>query len=200
VSEPEQVPGERLAAEHEQASAQVAQLEREFAAIVDSASGGASGGDDEHDPEGATVAFERQHVAALLERARSHLAAIEAAKRKISAGTYEICDVCGDPIGKDRLSARPASLTCVRCAQSRRSLTGLAVRDHRSRTVLITGPGPASLFVGLGNETEGVRVRPAVMVGQHCTGLARPVSESTLADLAACNGKTRHRNREASRG
>jgi RNA polymerase-binding transcription factor DksA len=122
VSQPEQTPQGRLAAEHDQASAQVAQLEREFAAIVDSASGGASGGDDEHDPEGATVAFERQHLAALLERARSHLAAIEAAQRKVSAGTYGICDVCGNPIGEERLRARPASLTCVRCAQSRRSL------------------------------------------------------------------------------
>lgn len=157
MSEPEQGPRERLAAEHEQASAQVAQLEREFAAIVDSASGGATGGDDEHDPEGATVAFERQHVAALLERARSHLAAIEAATRKISAGTYEICDVCGDPIGKDRLSARPASLTCVRCAQSRRSLTGLAARDHRSRTVLITGRGqlPYSSVSGMRPRASG---------------------------------------------
>lgn len=200
MDQPEQTPQGRLAAEHEQASAQAAQLEREFAAIVDSASGGASGGDDEHDPEGATVAFERQHVAALLERARSHLAAIEAAKHKISAGTYEMCDVCGGPIGKDRLSARPASLTCVRCAQSRRTLTGLAAHDHHSRAVSITWPVPSSLFVSLGNEAEGIRVRPAVMVGQHCTSLARPVSESTLADLAACNGKTRHRNREASRG
>jgi RNA polymerase-binding transcription factor DksA len=200
VGQSEQTPQGRLAAEHERASAQVAQLEREFAAIVDSASGGASGGDDEHDPEGATVAFERQHVAALLDRARSHLSAIEAAKRKISAGTYEICDVCGDPIGKERLSARPASLTCVRCAQSRRSLTGLPARGHRLARGIDYLAEPASLFVGLGNETEGIRMRPAVMVGQHCTGLARPVSESTLADLAACNGKTRHRNREAPRG
>jgi RNA polymerase-binding transcription factor DksA len=98
----------------------VGELEHEFAGIVESTSAGASGGDDEHDPEGATVAFERQHVAALLERARAHLAAIEAAQRKITAGTYGLCDVCGEPIGEARLDARPASLTCVRCAVSRR--------------------------------------------------------------------------------
>ena len=111
---------ERLESERAAAVRQVGELEREFAAIVESASEGASGGDDEHDPEGATVAFERQHVAALLQRARAHLAAVEAAERKIAAGTYGQCDVCGDAIGDDRLSARPASLTCVRCAKSRR--------------------------------------------------------------------------------
>ena len=85
-------------------------------AIVASTSEGSAGGDDEHDPEGATVAFERQHVAALAAQARGHLAEIDAALRKIDSGTYEICDMCGGPIGAERLAARPASLICVRCA------------------------------------------------------------------------------------
>jgi DnaK suppressor protein len=94
----------------------IADLEREFGGIVASAAEGSSGGDDEHDPEGATVAFERQHVAALLSQARSRLAAVEAATRKLEAGTYGQCDVCGEPIGAERLAARPTALTCVRCA------------------------------------------------------------------------------------
>ena len=57
--------------------------------------------------------------AALLEQAREHLAAIEAAARKLDAGTYDRCDVCGKPIGAERLAARPAALTCVRCAARR---------------------------------------------------------------------------------
>ncbi len=102
--------------DRDQTLAQVAQLEREFAGIVASAADGSAGGDDEHDPEGATVAFERQHVAALLDRARAHLAAIEAAGRKLDAGRYEICDRCGGPIGAERLAARPAAVLCIRCA------------------------------------------------------------------------------------
>jgi DnaK suppressor protein len=98
---------------------QVAQLEREFAAIVASTSDGSAGGDDEHDPEGATVAFERQHIAALLAQARAQVAAIDAALRKLDAGRYEICDICGGQIGAERLAARPAALTCVRCAGRR---------------------------------------------------------------------------------
>jgi RNA polymerase-binding transcription factor DksA len=106
----------RLQAARSEALRQIAELEREFAGIVASAADGASGGDDEHDPEGATVAFERQHIAALLGQARAHLAAIDAAARKLEAGSYGQCDTCGGPIGAARLAARPAALTCVRCA------------------------------------------------------------------------------------
>ena len=111
---------DRLTAEREQTLNWLAELERELTAIVTSASEGSAGGDDEHDPEGATVAFERQHVAALAAQVRDHLAAIDAAVRKIDSDIYEICDICGGPIGGERLAARPASLICVRCARTRR--------------------------------------------------------------------------------
>jgi DnaK suppressor protein len=118
----EQTPPEsRLNSDRERALGQIAELEREFTAIAASAADGSAGGDDEHDPEGATVAFERQHVAALLVQARAHLEAIDAALRKVGAGVYEICDLCGGPIGAERLAARPAALTCVRCAAKRRA-------------------------------------------------------------------------------
>jgi RNA polymerase-binding transcription factor len=110
----------RLAADRDQTLERLAELEREFAAIVTSTSEGSAGGDDEHDPEGATVAFERQHIAALAAQAREHLAAIDAALKKIDSGIYEICDICGGQIGEERLAARPASLICVRCAARRR--------------------------------------------------------------------------------
>ena len=105
--------------DHDQTRARIAELDREFSAIVASARDGSAGGDDEHDPEGATVAFERQHVAALLAQAREHLAEIEAALGKVESGRYEICDICGGQIGAERLAARPAALICVRCARAR---------------------------------------------------------------------------------
>ena len=55
-----------LAAAQERALARLASLEREFGGIVAAARD--VGTDDEHDPEGATLAFERQHVAALAGR------------------------------------------------------------------------------------------------------------------------------------
>ena len=111
-------PRELLLAERAGALRRVAALEREFTALAEAAS--AAGTDDEHDPEGATLAFERQHTAALLETAREQAAAVDAALLRLAAGGYGLCDRCGRPIGAERLAARPAALTCIRCAGSRR--------------------------------------------------------------------------------
>jgi RNA polymerase-binding transcription factor DksA len=105
---------EVLAAERARAVRRAAALQREFAQLADAASAG--GTDDEHDPEGATLAFERQHTAALLEQAREQVTAIDVALERLAEGRYGRCGRCGQPIGEDRLAARPAALTCVRCA------------------------------------------------------------------------------------
>lgn len=73
--------------------------------------------DDEHDPEGATIAFERSQVGALVGQARRHLAEIDAAVARVEAGTYGTCEVCGGPIGEGRLEARPVARTCIACAR-----------------------------------------------------------------------------------
>ena len=109
---------EVLLAEQARAQQRVAALEREFAGLAEAAS--SAGTDDEHDPEGATLAFERQHAAALLETTREQVAAIDAALQRLAAGRYGVCDRCGRPIGEGRLAARPSAPTCIQCAGSRR--------------------------------------------------------------------------------
>ena len=74
--------------------------------------------DDEHDPEGATVGFERAQISALLERAQAQLAEIDAALQRVSDGTYAACEVCGEPIPDRRLAAQPAARRCIACAGS----------------------------------------------------------------------------------
>ena len=110
----------RLNTDRDETLRRIAGLNRDFAAIVAATSDGAAGGDDEHDPEGATVAFEREHIAALRAQAQEHLAVIDTALGKVDSGRYGICDICGGPIGRERLAARPASATCIHCARSRR--------------------------------------------------------------------------------
>jgi DnaK suppressor protein len=110
---------ELLLAARERARRRAAVLDREFAAVAEAAS--APGTDDEHDPEGATLAFERQHTAALLAQALDQVADIDAAIGRLDDGTYGICARCGQPVGEDRLAARPATATCVRCAATRGS-------------------------------------------------------------------------------
>src|SRR4029077_17421159 len=105
---------EVLRGERERARDRVAALEREFAGLAEAAS--AAGTDDEHDREGATLRCERQHAAALLEAAREQVAAVDAALRRLDEGRYGVCERCGQPIGAERMAARPAAATCVRCA------------------------------------------------------------------------------------
>jgi DnaK suppressor protein len=100
--------------EHAAALTQIAALTREFDGVVEASR--TSNADDEHDPEGATIAFERQQVAALLEQARRRLADVEAALARREAGGYGRCETCGRPIAAERLAARPAARTCITCA------------------------------------------------------------------------------------
>jgi RNA polymerase-binding transcription factor len=75
--------------------------------------------DDEHDPEGVTIAFERAQVAGLLALATEELQALDAATARIAAGTYGVCARCDLPIGPERLEALPATTTCIRCASAK---------------------------------------------------------------------------------
>ncbi|MCW2497628.1 TraR/DksA C4-type zinc finger protein [Jatrophihabitans sp.] len=76
----------------------------------------ASNGDDEHDPEGSTIAFEAAQLETLRERAGEHLDEIDLAIERLDKGTYGICERCEQPIGAARLAALPAARLCVRCA------------------------------------------------------------------------------------
>ncbi|GEL99497.1 TraR/DksA family transcriptional regulator [Cellulomonas terrae] len=89
-------------------------LRGEHDAVVDASRD--SNADDEHDPEGATIAFERAQVDALVRDALARLESVDDALRRIDDGTYGICTVCGDRIAPGRLEVRPTATTCVACA------------------------------------------------------------------------------------
>ncbi|WP_407939592.1 TraR/DksA family transcriptional regulator [Motilibacter aurantiacus] len=92
----------------------MAALTRDFGGIVEAAADANT--DDEHDPEGATIAFERAQVSALLEQARQRLQELEGALARIDGGAYGRCEVCGEQIPAARLAVRPSARTCVGCA------------------------------------------------------------------------------------
>ena len=103
-----------LAAERERTLAQIESLAADHADVIESSQLVAT--DDEHDPEGATIAFERARIDALLTQARDQLLAIGRAEQRIATGSYGECERCGRPIGAERLAARPTAETCVSCA------------------------------------------------------------------------------------
>jgi len=98
----------------DEADAHVAGLDAELRGLFDASR--SSNADDEHDPEGATIAFERAQLTAVLEAARRRLADLDLALRRFDAGTYGVCERCAGPIPAERLAARPAARTCVGCA------------------------------------------------------------------------------------
>lgn len=71
--------------------------------------------DDEHDPDG-TTAYERAQFISMADAARLRLAEIDAALVALAHGTYGLCQVCGGPIGEERLDALPGTTRCVGCA------------------------------------------------------------------------------------
>ena len=75
-----------------------------------------SNADDEHDPEGATIAFERSQLTSMSRQLMQRLAEVDVALTRVAAGTYGVCTACGEAIAPGRLRARPAAALCIDCA------------------------------------------------------------------------------------
>ena len=106
---------QRLEEERRSTLERLSSLEADFGGIVAASEG--SNADDEHDPEGATIAFERSQVSTLVRQAQRHLQEIEAALQRVEDGSYGRCESCGEAIGKGRLQAFPRATLCVTCKQ-----------------------------------------------------------------------------------
>jgi DnaK suppressor protein len=70
---------------------------------------------DEESGEGGTMNVERERDLALSAQAQTAIEEIDRALAKIDAGTYGICEQCGQPIPKARLKALPYAALCVAC-------------------------------------------------------------------------------------
>ncbi len=75
-----------------------------------------SNADDEHDPEGATIGFERAQLDATIASTAEQVARLRGALERIAAGTYGVCEVCGQAIPAARLAVRPDATRCVQHA------------------------------------------------------------------------------------
>ncbi|PKW16918.1 TraR/DksA family transcriptional regulator [Saccharopolyspora spinosa] len=106
-----------LAEERASAMARVEALQRHLESIGEVSTW--TGTDDEHDPEGATLAYERAQVQSLLADVRRELDELERATARLDKGTYGICQRCGKSIAPERLEALPAAATCIACATRR---------------------------------------------------------------------------------
>ena len=96
--------------------AEVDRLRGEIAASEEAISGlmrdsGDGAGDDQADV--GTKNISREHEMALAENAREMLRQTEHAIERLGNGTYGLCEMCGEPIGKARMLAFPRATLCV---------------------------------------------------------------------------------------
>ncbi len=103
-----------VAAVQERTARQIASLEAVVATIVEGSELVST--DDEHDPEGATIAYERAQASALLRRARADLDALAVTSRQLELGQQVVCKDCGRDIDLERVAALPTTSRCVGCA------------------------------------------------------------------------------------
>jgi RNA polymerase-binding transcription factor DksA len=68
---------------------------------------------DQHPGDSGTETFEMEKNVSLLEQVDDELLEVEAAVQRLERGTYGRCQVCGRPIGDERLEAMPATRFCV---------------------------------------------------------------------------------------
>ena len=91
-------------------------LERAVTTIIEGSEDTST--DDEHDPEGATIAYERAQAISLLEQARLDVDLLDQAAARLAPDGTRCCVCCGEPIDPERIVAMPTSDRCVRCLRS----------------------------------------------------------------------------------
>jgi DnaK suppressor protein len=107
----------RLLADLARNQAELSQLESDHAGLIEASR--SSNADDEHDPEGATIAFEREQLVSIMTRVRRTVADLQQALHDLDENGYGICDGCGRPIDPARLEVRPQARLCIHCARSK---------------------------------------------------------------------------------
>ena len=97
--------------------AYVADAERATAAALDLTDSGAGQdiADEDGFGEGDTVNVERDRLTVVASDAQAKVVEIDAALTRVHAGTYGLCESCGNPIPEARLEALPEAALCVAC-------------------------------------------------------------------------------------
>ncbi|WP_406489261.1 TraR/DksA family transcriptional regulator [Streptomyces phaeochromogenes] len=93
--------------------AEITHSEESLAGLMRDSGDGA--GDDQADT--GTKNITRESEMALAANAREMLEQDERALERLDAGTYGLCESCGNPIGKARMQAFPRATLCVECKQ-----------------------------------------------------------------------------------
>jgi DnaK suppressor protein len=103
---------ERLQAELADVRAQFADIEESSFSADQSDLSGEVAFDEEYADAGSTT-FEREKDLSISNNLRDLMEKIERALNRIDAGTYGLCERCGNPIEKARMKALPYAALCL---------------------------------------------------------------------------------------
>lgn len=106
-----------------QLEAERARLEADLAALdaVERDSQSAATGENvyrDHMADQGSATFERELGMTFEENERDNLARVDAALKRIEAGTYGSCGRCGADIPSQRLEAVPTASLCIQCKEA----------------------------------------------------------------------------------
>jgi DnaK suppressor protein len=93
-------------------------LSAELDRLVEPPEAGASVGFGKRIGDGTTEAVDRITTTATARSIFASIEAIDFALAKIAAGSYGVCERCGQEIPVARLEALPATSLCVECARA----------------------------------------------------------------------------------
>ena len=163
----------RLAAERQAVSGRLEALHGDFDAMVATSEG--SNADDEHDPEGSTIAYERSQLSALMEQAERHLTEIADAEAWLATGTYGARLWPGHPGGASPGPACGPHLRRLRLTGGVQRACGgdpnpPSTRSSTRQPQLFTDPG------------SGTEVRALVTSALRGAALRNPVTCSSFPD------------------
>jgi RNA polymerase-binding transcription factor DksA len=97
----------------ERLTGELVEVEGDLAGMIENSGEGA--GNDQADVGSAS--FERDQEMVIVNNARDMLVQSQHALERIANGTYGQCEICGNPIGKNRLMAFPRATLCLSCKQ-----------------------------------------------------------------------------------
>lgn len=72
-----------------------------------------------HQADDASQVFDQARDLTFLRRSQNRLREVKDALERMEAGTYGICENCGQPIDLARLEAIPYTTLCLSCAEAR---------------------------------------------------------------------------------
>jgi DnaK suppressor protein len=102
---------QELEAERERLTAAIEAVNHEGSLAEET--GDLASGAGDHIADSASETYMRELDGGLEENAERLLAEIDGALRRVEDGTYGTCEICGKPIGEERLEAVPYATLCI---------------------------------------------------------------------------------------